>query len=122
MRDVKKYFLRLLKVEMEDLYEDIQTLVDECKHKCTGDRPTEHVPLANLTTFQKELIGVGKFNQLIDAMHTGAYHDLDSLVSDLRVKFEERIHKSDLPPALNELIARKIDKVLRLLDAARMAE
>ena len=49
MRDVKKFFLRFLEVELEDLKEDLDLLAAECREHSSGDRPTEHVVMANLT-------------------------------------------------------------------------
>ncbi|NCC53338.1 MAG: hypothetical protein EOM20_19300 [Spartobacteria bacterium] len=120
MRDVKKFFLRFLEVELDDLKEDLDLLAEQCRRHSSGDRPTEHVVMANLALFNKELLGVGKFSQLIHSVKTEEYETLDEMVQALKKMFAERIAKCDLPPAVRLYIDRKIDKVVKYMRTEHM--
>ena len=113
MRQQRKHYLQILRIELEDLKEDLELLIEECKQSRESERITDHVFLANLTLFKNELLGVDEFFKILDETDHSQFDNLDTLTDHLRKCFREKIETYGLAEAVNICIERKLDKVAR---------
>lgn len=113
MRLYKKHYLQILKIELEDLREDLEIMIEECKGNYEKEAITEHVFLANLTVFKNELLGVHEFFKIVDETDPDTFENLDAMVDHLRKCFKQKINTYGLAEAVNICVDRKLDKVAK---------
>lgn len=111
MIEKKKNYLIILKLELEDLLEDIKLLIQQCEVEKKADCITDYVFLENLVFFKNEILGVDAFSKIIDNIDVTTYEELDSLIGDLKVKFEKEMNENGVSKAIHLSILRKMDKV-----------
>jgi len=116
MHAKKRLYLKILKVELEDLRMDIEQLIDESKkEKQDGELP-ECVVTANLSLFKNELLGVKSFEHIIDHIHPDDYESLDEMVDYLKQEFRKQIKTAGFAEAVAIYIDRKLNKVARYVE------
>ena len=108
----KTAFLRILKVEMDDLEKDIELLIQEYTQKHDNDQMTNYVFNENLALLQRELFGLKGFREEIAAMEPGEEKSLEELREHLDNRLKERVLEKGLPNAILLLMERKIGKVV----------
>ena len=113
MRLYKKHYLQILKIELEDLREDLVLLIEECKSSYKKESITEHVFLANLTLFKNELLGVDEFFKIIEETDPEAFENLDAMTDHLRKRFKQKIDTYGLAEAVKVCVDRKLEKVAK---------
>ena len=118
MRSVKKHYLAILSVELDDLKEDIEHLITELEQSKNQHRCTEHVFLHNLTLFRNELLGVNAFHKILDEIDPADYTALEEMINEIKTRFKLRVQMYGLAEVINLLIERKLDKVARYVGLA----
>ncbi len=113
MHAVKENYLRILRIELEDLQIDIERLIEECRKNKEMGSYSEKVFLQNLATFKNELLGVHAFQHVLDEIDPGQFDTLQEMVEYIRRRFQQLIHEHGLVPALSIYVNRKLDKVAR---------
>ena len=103
-------YLKILKIELEDLETDIAFSEELLRRKHDEHKITDYVFLENLSTFKSELLGIKKMENEIDSL-VDKYDDLDALIKDVYKFFEDKVKEAGLPPVVFVLIKRKLDKV-----------
>lgn len=116
MRAVKKNYLAILAIELDDLKEDIEHLISELRHNKQDHRCTEHVFLHNLTLFRNELLGVDAFHKILDQIDPENYETLDDMIAEIKQRFQLRVQMYGLAEVINLLIERKLVKVARYVN------
>ena len=111
MRDKKKHFLEILRIELTDLREDLNILIQNCEEDFCCGKITEHVFLENKTLFQNELLGVEEFSILMNQIDPGKKDNLDEMIRQLKDDFEVIRRANAIAPAVKICIERKILKV-----------
>ena len=113
MRQSKKHYLEILKIEVEDLREDLELMIEECRKNYQTEKITEHVFLANLTLFKNELLGLDEFTRIVDRTECDSFESLETMIDCMRKHFREKINTYGLAEALYICIERKLNKVAR---------
>lgn len=113
MRMVMLKFVKVLRVEMEDLEADIEMLVAENRRKFKNHAETKRVCLENVATLQNEEYGVRHFIEILDALDVDNFDTLDHLISTVRQRFHDVITSRGLARATIAFSDRKIAKVER---------
>ena len=111
MRQNKKYFLKIMKIELEDLKEDLIMMIKCCEERKAKGELTDHVYLANNALFQNELVGINDFVLILNNIDIEIFQDLDTLIASLKSQFKEQIKRLGLAEAVNVCIQRKMEKV-----------
>ncbi len=111
MRDSKRYYLRMLRVELDDLKDDIDLLIDEYTRLHDSDQMSNYVFLENLTVIRKELLGVDSFCRILDATDTEKFLTLDDLIGHLTDSFRSMVRERGLPEVIEDYVERKLLKV-----------
>jgi transcription-repair coupling factor (superfamily II helicase) len=110
MKERKKKFINIIKIEMEDLIEDLNNLVDDYKEKKEKDLITNYVFMENLALIQHEMYGIGKFSEIVCALNLEDYKDIEEISDHIKDILEKKIATSDFANCLFPMISRRIAK------------
>lgn len=119
MRETKRYYLKMLRVEIEDLREDIDLLIEEYNRLHEKEQLSNYVFSENLIVFRKELLGVDAFFRLLDETDPNRFVTLDDLVAHLTATFKDMVRQSSLPAIIESYVERKLLKVREYILARR---
>jgi len=108
---IKRKYLDILRIEIEDLIEDIGIIVSEYRRRRDRGEITDYVFLENLAVLHNELLGVDNMMEMLGEINPDAYNKLEDLAADIEIKIQNRIKNSHLAEALYPLIKRKLEKV-----------
>ena len=111
MNEINRMYLRLLKIELEDLREDLDALIRGWDERLQHHEVTRYVVLENVAVLRNEILGVSGLSHLLGQTDPDAYDDLDSMVADLRNRCAQRLKEHNLPEGPHRMICRKLDKV-----------
>ena len=112
MSRVSKY-LAILRVELEDLEEDLTVLKSLYDERDKRGEITHYTCLENVALVQEEISGIADMVRSMETIDPNRYSGLDELVKDLEALCRRRIKESDFPEAVFSLVQRKLEKVLR---------
>ena len=108
---VRIKYLDILRIEAEDLVEDIEALLDENENRKEKEEITNYVFLNNRAILQREKSGMKRVVQFIDTIKPREYSDLDEMIHDIEERLREKIRSSNMAQALLPLLKRKLEKV-----------
>lgn len=111
MHHRKRNFLKILKIEMDDLKEDIVYLINTAEEEKQNGDISNYVFLGNLAVLKTELLGVDTFEDMLSTVNPDDYESLQQMVDHLQNKVKEEIGRKGLPEAISNLVNRKIAKV-----------
>ncbi len=111
MRKINEAYLSILKIELNDLYEDIEVLIEQCTQERESGRITNYVFMENLALFKNELLGVDAFEKIVRGTDPAAYGSLDEMLDHLKACFNDKIRSSGFPEVIRIYIERKLEKV-----------
>lgn len=115
-------FVKVLRVEMEDLEADIELLVEENYRRLQEHMETERVCRENVATLRNEEFGIRHFIEILDEVDVDDFDDLDHLIATVRTRFHDVIEKCGLARATIRFADRKITKVKSYITEYRDAE
>lgn len=104
-------YLKILRIELEDLQSDIEFLIDKYKQRRKNEEITDYVFLENLAVLKNEICGISSFNKIIDSIDPADYEDIDGFIRDMKARFKKRIEECGLAQVIYPLIKRKLEKV-----------
>ena len=111
MREYKKKYLKILRIEIEDLQEDIGDLIEESKKESETGTLSQYVFLENLVIFRKELLSLGVFFKVLDSIDPDKFKSLDEMIDFIRSNFMEKMKECGLIHAICNFVERKLMKV-----------
>lgn len=109
----REKFLKILRIEMEDLENDIALLEDVTERRNQEHEITDYVLMENMALLKKELGCVHTLLQDLDAFPLEQYDSLEETAQGVKGFFREETKKHGFPPAVYQLVDRKIEKVAR---------
>jgi predicted transcriptional regulator len=111
MKERISKFLRILKIELEDLEEDISTLAELTEERRQQHAITEYVSMENISLLRQEFSGIKAVVDRLDNMQLDTSQSFQEFVDSLKRQIKEVIISSAYPDAVNIFIERKIQKV-----------
>ena len=108
---VKEHYLDILKIELQDLREDIGKLIETCEKDCNLEKITNYVCWHNSTVLKNELLCLDEFQKIIQETQPEKYPTLNELIDHLRENFHTTIHEKGFWEAVTHFVDRKIQKV-----------
>ena len=115
MNNQKNIYLKLLKIELEDLNSDIDLLIEELKGQKKRDEISNYVFVENLALFKNEIVGVEVVNESLTSIDIDKFSSLDSMIDEIRSRIKEKIKISGIANALFVSVNRKLDKVKKYI-------
>ena len=111
MHDNKNKYLKILRIEIEDLQEDINDLIEHYKKESEIGNISNYVFRENLVIFRKELLCLEMFFKILDSIDPDRYVNIDELIEFIRDSYDEKIKECGLIRATSSFIERKLIKV-----------
>ena len=113
MPELRKKYLRILKIEFEDLREDIETVMANCTSQMEREEISRYVFLENMALFKTEILEIDKVARMLDDFNVEEYDTLDELIDDVEKRLRQRLKELGLPEAPMAMLRRKLEKVAR---------
>jgi hypothetical protein len=115
MPDHKGKYLKLLAIELEDLRDDLETLIANCLERMERKEITKYVCFENMAVLRNEILSIDSVSQILSSVDVDDYDDLDALMNDLDLRFWEKLKEHGFPQGPRRLIRRKLEKVLQYM-------
>ena len=104
-------YLKILKVELEDMVEDINSMMEIAQKRKESGEITNYVFWENGTVLIKEISGINNFLQGMSDLDFLKYENLEEMVEDLAAMFRKRTREYDFPEYIYDMVKRKLVKV-----------
>ncbi len=115
MKEKVSKFLKILKIELEDLEEDINTLAAMTEERRKENTLSEYVSLENITVLKQEFFGIKEVVQNLENYEVDPGMEFQNFVETLTAKMKDVIHKAAYPDAVFIYVERKIQKVAKYI-------
>ncbi len=110
-------FLKLIKIETEDIREDIELDVKNCQKRWEERDITEHIYGENMAVFRNQLHGVELFQRILSNIDSTEFSSIEDIINSLHKRFEIELRHTGLFPCIGSAFERKLRKVQRSLEA-----
>ncbi|RKY48606.1 MAG: hypothetical protein DRP88_01765 [Candidatus Neomarinimicrobiota bacterium] len=120
MRKVKECYLKILKIELEDLKDDIEQLIEETRKEKDAGKLTNYVFFQNIALFKNELLGLNVFEGIIESTNPEDFDNLDEMIVHLKERFFKKIKTLGLAEAIRVYVGRKMTKAKRYVVERRV--
>lgn len=107
----KRTFLKLLRVELEDIGEHIAEQIEAEHERRERRKESAHVCAENVAVLQNEQNAIRNFEEIVDATDPDGFADLDALAAEVAREFEERIISGGFAPAACRFAERKLQRL-----------
>lgn len=111
MQNKMKKFLKILKVELEELENELVMFGEMHKQREQSGEITTYVFRENMNLIKNEISGLQEIIRSVDGLVSTRYKSFEEMVEDLYRKIKERIRESEHAEATYELVKQKLDKV-----------
>lgn len=108
-------FMRLLRLEIESLHDEIEIILRSLDHRLANHEITDYVHNENGAILRNELLGLEDFLRTEFDTSERADATLDDVVDEIRAYLRRRLIERDYVPALYELMNRRIEKIVAYL-------
>lgn len=115
MSDKKRTFIKVLIIELQNLHEDIETLIKEVEEKKTKGLISNYVFLENTSLFENEIFSIDRISKDLESFDTTAYADVDELYESLSKKYKSEIKNAGFAIACYEIINNRLKKIRQYL-------
>ncbi len=116
MTDVS-HFLRVVKVELEDLVEDIKRRIQLNDLRFQREEITHYVHDGNLALLNREIEALSNYIVIVDGIDAALYKDVDEAESALLEKSKNLVARMEDPEAVYIQLKRKLRKVRMFLSS-----
>jgi hypothetical protein len=106
-------FLSVLRIELEDLEEDINDLVRLYEARKSSHEITDYVYLENKSLLLNELGCLKDLVGRLAKIDTGAYATVEEMIAHLERTISDRARQCAFPEVVSRVVRRKIEKVKR---------
>lgn len=111
------HFLKLLKVEIDDLIEDIRRRIKLYDLRFVRDEITHYVHDENLALLNREIDAFSNFIDVVDGIDAAIYKDVDEVEAALLEKSKSLVSRMEDPEAIHIQLQRKMRKVRMFLSS-----
>ncbi|MDC7225748.1 MAG: hypothetical protein PQJ61_03165 [Spirochaetales bacterium] len=114
METKTKKYLSILKIELEDLIEDLEFGEAALARRLKEHEITEYVFLENVGLLKKEILGIERVKIMLNESDKNI-QSIEELRNHVEAYFKDEIRSAGLPHVVFNLISRKLDKVSRYM-------
>lgn len=115
MSEKLRLYAKILKAELEDLEEDLESWGKFMEAKHREQKITEYVFLENTALLRQELRSVQKLVDKVGEDKAPGVTNLEGLRDHFRALFEKAVQENQFPQAVLGFVLRKVDKVYEYL-------
>jgi hypothetical protein len=113
MRNQLANFIEILKLEMNDLSDDLRTLKAENDEKLSQELITHYVHMENNALYENELHAIKSFQRLLNTIMVPKFDSIDPLIVHLDEAFGTIMKSCGYAEVGRICIARKMSKVAK---------
>ncbi len=106
-----KKYLKLLKLELDDLKDDATILIDEMNKKHNEKNISHFVYLENITLLKKEILDIDSLEKWLLNIDISKFQTVEELNKYIINEFKEKIKKHNIIEEIYFLIERKFNKI-----------
>jgi hypothetical protein len=120
VKELKRKYLKLLKIELEDLAEDLEIILEMNSRKKDKGEITNYVYMENVSLLQHEIACLDDFMTYCETLakeQPAGLASLEELASYFCRCLAERARKSDYPQAVMQLVEKRMSKIVRYMAA-----
>ena len=115
MKDKISKYMKVLKIELEDLTEDLLVMAEIYHQRELKGEITDYVFLENLTLLQSEISGIDNILEFMDDFVPDKYSNIDEFVEALDSAFRTKSEDAGFPDSVYALVKRKLTKVSKYI-------
>jgi hypothetical protein len=115
MKDILHRFIGILKIELEDLEEDINDLLELCQQRKNSKEITNYVYLENKSLLLNEIAGIKNLINDLSSLDTGSFASQEEMFQEIDRMIHSRTREFAYPEAVYSLVKRRLDKVIEFL-------
>ena len=113
MRDKNLTFLKILKIEIDDLKQSVQELIEEYRKQYEAGDISHYVFQENSAILQNKLLGLEDFDKDLVQVAEKKFEKTDELVFELKSRLDRVIKDRCIVRSLRNCVYPLIDKVYR---------
>lgn len=117
MTNSVRHYLRLLKVELLDLLEDIDLVKDRIEARFSSDEITSYVKMENEAILTKESGAIDKILAIVDEIDPSIYKSIADFETAAMGLFRKRLEPLEEPEAVFKLLERKMAKIRAFIES-----
>jgi hypothetical protein len=117
MRQKIAKYLKVLRVELQDLEEDLAIMADLYGQRERRDEITGYVFLENVSVLKGEIAGIESIIRSMDDLPVERFGNLGDFVEHIGELFRERSRAAGYPDGVYALVKRKLDKVRQYIES-----
>ncbi|MBN2875186.1 MAG: hypothetical protein JXM71_08825 [Spirochaetales bacterium] len=114
------HFARLVRVELEDLLDDIKCRISRNDARFEREEITSYVHMENNALLKHELESIGRFGSIVDGIDPSNYKDTAAYEDQFLARAGALTGDSDDPGAVFVLLKRKLDKVRAYISSGEL--
>ena len=111
MQNKMRKFLKIFKVELEELEDELIMFGEMHKQREQSGEITTYVFRENMNLIKNEISGLQEIIRSVDGLVPTKYKSFEEMIEDLDRKIKERLRESEHADASYELVRRKLKKV-----------
>lgn len=115
MKDLYRKFLKILRVELEDLQEDFDLFIGVMDSRHESGQITDYVYNENLAVIRNEVMGLKDCIRGCEDYGLLGKAPVDEIAAAIKHRFHERLREHGYVPALYALLDKRIDKIASYL-------
>ncbi len=116
MPERRRFFLKVLKAELEDCLEDIEDLSLIYERRRSEEKITNYVYQENEALLAREISGLKNILLSIDEVSLEGYDSLEAFASAVDALFQREVLEFEDPEAVYGIAKRKLLKVLKYVN------
>jgi branched-subunit amino acid aminotransferase/4-amino-4-deoxychorismate lyase len=109
LRRLQKY-ISILKIELQDLEEDIKDVIQALERRKETQEITPYVYLENKGLLLSEIAGVRAFLDEVAAIPAERYQSVEEMIRDAERRVEQRTKEGAFPAVVHDLVKRRMEK------------
>ena len=118
MKEKLEKYLKVLKIELEDLESDLELMADVYGQREKRDEITDYVYLENVSVLKTEILGINSIVESIDDIPVEQFTSLGEFVEYVDTLFRDRTEHASYPEGVYSLVKRKLEKVKRYIEGS----
>ena len=113
MRGSVKEFLKIARVELEELLDNIEYRIDLIEKRKAESLITEHVYLENKAVFMNEVCCFRRFLHCLESVRPEAFRTVDEALEFILREFASQVHDCGYAPCALSFAERRLRKATR---------
>lgn len=115
MSQVKKFF-GILRLEMEDVEEDLESMIHVYQRRNSEGQVSEYVLKNNSALFVHEINSIADFIRQLDQDCCADYKTVDEVIDHINKELPSKVKEFDYPQVVVNVVRRKMEKVRAYLE------